>query len=512
MQISGKNTIGYRLSQLGSKTFRTFNPLKNKENESIFYEAVKEEVSEAMQLAAEAFQQYARVPGKDRAKFLEAIAAGLETHREQLVRQYTLESGLPEDRGNTELNRTIFHLGAFAALIKDDTWQRVAIDPADPGRKPLPKPDLRKMYFPLGPVVVFGASNFPFAYSTIGGDATAALAAGCPVIIKSHAMHAGTGDLVAQLITKAAKETGMPDGVFSNLNAIGYEVGESLVLHPATKAVGFTGSFKGGMSLYKLNEKRTEPIPVFAEMGSLNPVIVLPGIMKAETDKVASTLAASVTQSAGQFCTNPGLIFTIGNESLAAFKQKLAENIGATAPQCMLHPDIHKKYNELRKEVAAQASVTVLTEERKDVLPNHGVPQLSEVSGKVFLENKVLHGEVFGPHSLLVICDDETELMKIVADLEGQLAAAVFADETELQDIGELVFALQQKAGRIIFNGVPTGVEVSAAMHHGGPFPATTDARFTAVGTDAIYRFVRAIALQGFPQTLLPKFLNSGSI
>lgn len=509
MQISGKNTIGFQLSQLGSKTFRTFDPVKNADNESLFYEAVPKEVEKAMELAANAFRQYSRISGSERAAFLQHIAQGMEDNREQLIQQYTLESGLPEDRGHTELNRTVFQLHAFAKLIADDSWQKSSIDLAEPNRKPIPKPDLRKLYFPLGPVVVFGASNFPFAYSTIGGDAAAALAAGCPVVIKSHAMHAGTGDLVAQLIVKAARETGMPEGVFANLNAVGYEVGESLVLHPATKAVGFTGSFKGGMALYKLNEKREEPIPVFAEMGSVNPVVILPGVMQKNIDTVTTTLAASVTQSSGQFCTNPGLIFVLENEQLAAFKKELTQKISAVEPQPMLHPDIYQKYNELRKEVAGQGSVNILTNEERKAAPNYGVSQLSEVSCEVFLENKKLHQEVFGPHTLLVICKNEEQLTKIIRNLEGQLTASVFADESEINFVADLIFELQQKAGRIIFNGVPTGVEVCPSMHHGGPFPATTDSRFTAVGTDSIYRFVRGIALQNFPSGLLPKFLKT---
>lgn len=507
MQITRKNTIGFKLSGEGTKTFRTFNPIANTENEVLFHEATSAELEQAMSLAQSAFPAFARTPGKERAAFLKQIAFHLDENREILIKQYVLESGLTADRGTSELNRTIFHLGAFAELIQDDSWQKMSIDLALPDRKPIPKPDLRKMHLPLGPVVVFGASNFPFAYSTIGGDAASALAAGCPVIIKSHAMHAGVGDLVAQLIVKAAIETQMPDGIFSNLNATGFEIGEALVLHPNTKAVGFTGSFGGGMALYKLGQQRAEPIPVFAEMGSVNPVIVLPEAMTESTREIAVKLADSITQSSGQFCTNPGLLFAIENEKLASFKTYLAEAINAKEPQSMLHPNIHQKYNEFRKIISDQESVSVLTDNNKTVPPNFGLPQLSAVDAKTFNQNKKLHQEVFGPHSLLVTCKDQQELLETLSGLEGQLTCSVFASEGELDQ--DLIFELQLKAGRIIFNGVPTGVEVSPSMNHGGPFPATTDSRFTAVGTDAIYRFVRPVTFQNFPQLLLPKNLKT---
>lgn len=507
MQPSGKNTIGTKLSQLGTQSFRTFNPILNQENEPLFYDATSEETDRAMTLANEAFPAFAQTSGEARAAFLRRIAEHLETNRKVLVERYMLESGLSEDRGNTELNRNIFHLNAFGDVIEDGQWQTVNADDAQPDRKPLPKPGLRKIYFPLGPVVVFGASNFPFAYSTIGGDSVAALAAGCPVIVKSHPMHAGTGDLVSQLIVKAAQETKMPEGIFSNLNASGFETGEQLVLHPFTKAVGFTGSFSGGMALHKLGQQRKEPIPVFSEMGSLNPVFILPEAIR-ENDQIATKLADSITQSSGQFCTKPGLIFAIAGEDFDRFKEQLTQEINARAPQSMLHPDIWKKYNELRSKAAGQAGVSVLNQFSKELKPNFGQPQLSFTDAGTFNNNPVLHGEVFGPHSLLVACKDLAELILTLQNLEGQLTCSVFATEAELEAEQSLFFHLSLKAGRIIHNGVPTGVEVSASMQHGGPFPATTDGRFTAVGTQSILRFVRPVSLQNFPQVLLPKFLK----
>ncbi len=507
MHPSGKNTIGGQLSQLGTKSFKTFNPVLNEENEPSFYEATQEEVDKAMSTANEAFPAFAQTSGKERAAFLRSIAWHLDGNRKVLIERYMLESGLTEDRGNTELNRNIFHLNAFADLIEDGSWLTVNTDAAQPDRKPLPKPGLRKIYFPLGPVVVFGASNFPFAYSTIGGDSTAAFAAGCPVIVKSHPMHAGTGDLVSQLIVKAAKETDMPQGIFSNLNASGFEVGEQLVLHPFTKAVGFTGSFGGGMALHKLGQQRKEPIPVFSEMGSLNPVFILLEAMK-ENKEIAPRLADSITQSSGQFCTKPGLIFAIEGKELDRFKKELSNEIDAREPQSMLHPNIWKKYNELRTEVTAQASVSVLTEVKQGLKPNFGQPQLSFVDAQTFNGNTKLHQEVFGPHSLLVSCKDQKEMLETLQNLEGQLTCSLFSTDSELEANTGLIFNLSLKAGRIIHNGVPTGVEVSGSMQHGGPFPATTDSRFTAVGIQSVLRFVRPVSLQNFPQVLLPKFLK----
>lgn len=508
MTISGKNTIGFQLSNQGSKTFHTFNPVQDEENEAVFHEATAEEIESAMQLAKKAFPIFAQLPGKKRADFLSRIAAYLDEYREKLIEQYKLESGLSEARGTVELNRTIFQLQSFAGFIEDDSWKQMSAEEALPDRKPTPKPDLRKMYFPLGPVVVFGASNFPFAYSTIGGDSASALAAGCPVVVKSHAMHAGVGDLVAQLIVRAAKETGMPDGVFSNLNATGFGVGETLVLHPETKAVGFTGSLGGGMALYKLGQQRPEPIPVFAEMGSLNPVFVLPDAMRENAQSIAVKLFDSITQSSGQFCTKPGLIFVIDNDESAEFRSLLISKMNQKEPESMLHPEMTKKYNRLRMEIAEQPSTSVLTDLKREVQRNFGLPQLSSVDAETFSLNKKLHQEVFGPHSLLIVCKDRQEMLDALNQLEGQLTCSVFATEKEMINEQELLFHLQTKAGRVIFNGVPTGVEVCKPMHHGGPFPATTDARFTAVGTDAIYRFVRPVSFQNFPQLILLKNLK----
>jgi NADP-dependent aldehyde dehydrogenase len=495
MQISPANFIGFSTSSKGQKTFQSFNPLLNQEMDAFFFEATSEEINETMQLAKKTFPFLAQTTGKSRAVFLREIGNLLEINRSELIHQYSLESGLNAERGNVELNRTIWQLETFARTIENDNWDLLQQDEADLARLPNPKPGFKKVAFPLGPVVVFGASNFPFAYSTVGGDTASALAAGCPVIVKSHPMHAGTSNLVAQLVIEAARKTGMPDGTFSHLNAVDFEVGTKLVLHPNTKAVGFTGSFAGGMALQKLSQQRDEPIPVFAEMGSLNPIVILPEAMQNDGSKIALQIANSITQSAGQFCTKPGLLFVLQHEHLDDFLDQLKTNFEAVEPQCMLHPNIWKRYNQGRETISSQENVKTWIEVKTEK-PNFGTPQISKTDRKTFQENRKLQEEVFGPHSLLIICENLSELQSCIQSLSGQLTASIFASAEEMKNHFNILFDLQQIAGRIILNGVPTGVEVCDSMHHGGPFPATTDSRFTAVGKDAIWRFLRPISFQ----------------
>jgi 2,5-dioxopentanoate dehydrogenase len=497
MQISPANFIGFSTSSKGQKTFQSFNPILNQEMEHLFFEATQDEIDATMQLAKKAFPILAQTTGKSRAVFLREIAFLLETKRAALIHQYSLESGLNAERGNVELNRTIWQLETFARTIEQENWDLLQQDEADLARLPNPKPGFKKVAFPLGPFVVFGASNFPFAYSTVGGDTASALAAGCPVIVKSHPMHAGTSNLVAQLVIEAARKTGMPDGTFSHLNAIDFEVGTQLVLHPNTKAVGFTGSFAGGMALQKLAQQRDEPIPVFAEMGSLNPIVILPEAMQQDGEKIALQITNSITQSAGQFCTKPGLLFVLRDNQLDNFLNELKTNFAAVEPQCMLHPNIWKRYNHGRVTISSQENVETSIEVKTEK-PNFGTPQISQTDGKTFQQNQKLQEEVFGPHSLLIVCEDISEMQYCIQSLSGQLTASIFTSAEEMKSHSDILFDLQQIAGRIILNGVPTGVEVCDSMHHGGPFPATTDSRFTAVGKDAIWRFLRPISFQNF--------------
>jgi NADP-dependent aldehyde dehydrogenase len=507
--ISGKNHIGSKVSSNGKNTFHTFNPKSNKNTEWTFYEASHSEIDEAVDLAKTAFQEYKQFSGAKKAGFLRAIAEEIENLGDALIDAYTQESGLPEVRAIGERGRTMGQLNAFAALLEEGSWTDATIDTAIPDRTPIPKEDIRKMLVPIGPIVVFGSSNFPLAFSTAGGDTASALAAGCPVIVKSHPMHSGTGELVASAIIKAAERTGMPNGVFSNLNSSGIEVGEKLVTHPKVKGVGFTGSIRGGTALYNLGTQRDEPIPVFAEMGSVNPVVILPSALENKKDHWASQYAASITLGAGQFCTNPGLLIGIKGEALDSFITTLGEQLSALEPTSMLHPNIHENYEKGRKEISSHEKVSVAGMFQDELPPNHGRQQLLTVSGSDFLANPVMHQEVFGPLSLVVQCDNEAELTKTLNCLEGQLTGTVLGDESDVSKYENVIDALVNKVGRIIFNSVPTGVEVCPSMFHGGPFPSTTDNRFSSVGTSAIIRWVRPVCFQNGPKAFLPAELQN---
>lgn len=507
--ITGKNYIGAQRSAAGSKIFRTFDPVSNIENEPQFYEASPEEIDKAVALAWKAFTCYQDYSGEQKSDFLNAIADEIEALGDELINTYCLESGLPQGRAMGERGRTMFQLRSFADLVKKGDWVEAHIDTAQPDRTPIPKPDIRKMMIPLGPVVVFGASNFPLAYSTAGGDTAAALAAGCPVIVKSHPMHAGTGELVASAIIKAAERTGMPEGVFSNLNSSGIEVGVQLVQHPKVKAVGFTGSIRGGRALYDLAAKREEPIPVFAEMGSVNPVVFLPEALTERGGTLANTYAGSVTLGTGQFCTNPGLLFGIQGTALDQFIKTLAEEIVLIEPGCMLHPNIIGAYNKNKGKALEQKGLQLVSEYEQAIGDNVARQAVTTVEGAVFLDNPTLHQEVFGPFTMVVQCKDKEQLEAIILKLEGQLTGTLIAEGDEAKNYPGVVEALRNRVGRIIFNGVPTGVEVCPSMVHGGPYPASTDSRFTAVGINSIKRWVRPFSYQDWPNELLPAALKN---
>lgn len=506
--ITGKNYVGNTLSSKGEITFKTFNPKTNKTNSIVYTEASDQEIQKAVNLSTTAYASYKNFSGAKKAEFLNAIADEIEALGDELIQTYCSETGLPEGRAQGERGRTIFQLRSFAEMVQEGSWVEATIDTAVPDRKPIPKTDLRKMLRPLGPIVVFGASNFPLAYSTAGGDTAAALAAGCPVIVKSHPMHAGTGELVASAICKAAERTGMPEGVFSNLNSSGIHVGVELVKHPAIKGVGFTGSIKAGRALFDIANQRKEPIPVFAEMGSVNPVILLPEAAKVKGGELAKTYAGSITLGSGQFCTNPGLILGIKNNDLTKFIDTLSDEILKIDPTCMLHPNIIGNYDRNKSQAASQPGTTVKADFADDVDINYGRQTILTVEGATFLDNSVLHQEVFGPYSLVVQCDSQEQLVEIVNNLEGQLTGTVLAEENELEENRSVIDALQNRVGRIIYNGVPTGVEVCPSMQHGGPYPASTDSRFTAVGIHSVKRWVRPMSFQNWPNALLPDELK----
>ncbi len=509
--ITGKNYIGNVLASTGDVTFKTFNPLANSENKTVFTEAAAIEIETAVELATEAYKTYSKTSGEEKSNFLNEIANQIEKLGSELIDTYCSESGLTKARAMGERSRTLFQLRTFANLVKKGSWVKASIDTAISNRKPMPKPDIRKMNIPLGPVVVFGASNFPLAYSTAGGDTASALAAGCPVLVKSHPMHAGTGELVASAIIKAAEKTNMPNGVFSNLNSSGIEVGIQLVKHPQVKAVGFTGSLQGGRALYNLAAQRAEPIPVFAEMGSINPVVILPNALKLKGAFWAKTYAGSITLGSGQFCTNPGLLIAVECDALTEFTNKLANEILKIEPSCMLHPAIKGSFDSNKKTMQQQSGVLTQANYDTKVQPNVGTQAICQVKGETFLNNPMLHKEVFGPFSMVVACKNAEELEAVIANLEGQLTGTVISEDNEIKNYGTVVSALQGRVGRLIFNGVPTGVEVCDSMVHGGPYPASTDSRFTAVGTNSIYRWVRPVSFQNWPDELLPPELQNNN-
>jgi NADP-dependent aldehyde dehydrogenase len=507
--ITGKNFIGSTRSNKGSKTYTTFNPLLNLKNEPIYYEASKQEIDDAVSLASDAFKIFRNTTGGQRADFLNRIADEILALEDLLIQTYCSETGLPEGRAKGERVRTIGQLRSFAELVQEGSWVEASIDTAELERKPIPKPDIRKKLVPLGPIVVFGASNFPLAYSTAGGDTAAALAAGCPVIVKSHPMHAGTGELVSTAIIKAAESSGMPNGVFSNLNSSGIEVGKQLVAHPGIKGVGFTGSIRGGRSLYDMAAQRDEPIPVFAEMGSINPVIIFPKALENRGDELAKTYAKSITLGTGQFCTNPGLLLGFKGGRLTTFISSLANEIITIEPSCMLHPNIIGAYENNKQNVFLQEGMEKIVDLETSVSPNFARQAITTVDGESFLKNPTLHQEIFGPFSMVVQCEDVEQLELIVSKLEGQLTGTVIAEDNEVEQYTNVIAALQNRVGRIIFNGVPTGVEVCPSMVHGGPYPASTDSRFTAVGIHSIKRWVRPFSFQDWPDHLLPDELKN---
>jgi alpha-ketoglutaric semialdehyde dehydrogenase len=467
-----------------------------------------EEVDVVLKQSHAAFESYKKSDGVAKSKFLEAIAAGIEQLGNDLIQQAMVETNLPEARLAGERARTVNQLRQFAALVKEGSWVEARIDTAIPDRMPLPKPDIRKMMVPLGPVVVFGASNFPMAYSTAGVDTASALAAGCTVVLKAHPAHPKTSDMVAGAIRNAIKSSGMPEHTFQHVADSSFDAGKLLVQHPLTKAVGFTGSFSGGKALYDYAAQRPEPIPVFSEMGSINPVFILPGALKARPEKVAEMYSVSITQSVGQFCTNPGLMLGMAGNGMDEFASKLGDKMKAVAPGTMLHPGIASNYEKNRKRAVSQQGVSVLAESAAKPSQNQAETTLASVSAKDFIKNPTLSEEVFGPYSLLVKAGSIDELKEALKKIPGQLTATIIGEDEDLVQYADFIQMVVEKAGRVIINGVPTGVEVCPSMHHGGPFPATTDSRFTSVGTDAIKRFVRPVAFQGFPDSLLPAELK----
>lgn len=477
----------------------------------MFKDASTVEIEAAMQQAWEAFPVYRQYSLADRDAFLVKIAEGLEQERAMLVQIAGEETNLSATRLHNELSRTIFQLKSYGEFCRGGQWMDIRIDTAierDP-----PKPDLRKMLIPLGPVVVFGAANFPFAYSTAGGDTACALAAGCPVIVKAHPAHAKTSLLVANIVKKVISVLNMPPGIFTHLFGEASVVGENLVKHPFTKAVGFTGSFAGGKQLFDWGNQRADPIPVFAEMSSVNPVFLLPEKMKTNAETIARMYAASITLGVGQFCTNPGILVAIDNEDLITFRHALVAALVKVEPAKMLHEGMAKNFEKKKSEAIADQDVQVVYEPPKveGSDPLAAAPVLTTTTAAAFLQNPTLREEVFGPYSIIVRCAGMEEMLAVAQYLKGQLTASILATESEVLKQHLLVDIIKNLCGRLILNGVPTGVEVVLSMQHGGPFPSTTDSRFTSVGGDGIKRFARPIAYQDWPDNLLPDELKNSN-
>ncbi|MFZ1368928.1 MAG: aldehyde dehydrogenase (NADP(+)) [Ferruginibacter sp.] len=484
----------------------------------MFKDSTIPEIENVMQQAWNAFHIYRKFSLKQRAAFMKAIAIELENCGDELIQTAMQETHLPEARLRGERARTIFQLNSYAEACEKGGWLEARIDTAIPDKTP-PKPDIRKMLVPLGPVVVFGASNFPFAYSTAGGDTASAFAAGCPVIVKAHPAHAQTSEMVAKAILTAAEKCKMPKGIFAHVHGASFEIGKALVLHPHTKAVGFTGSFSGGKQLFDWGNQRKEPIPVFAEMGSTNPVFLLPEKLAASANEIAAMYAGSITLGVGQFCTNPGIIIGIESEALQTFMHDLGKAIQQIAPAPMLHEGIVDAYKKNKGNALLQENVHLVAESKTDEnelwLSSETLPKLAAIStiatasGQAFINNPVLHLEVFGPYSIIIRCKDMHEMTEVAKQLEGQLTATLMATENDIKENNELVEAVKNICGRFILNSVPTGVEVCLSMHHGGPFPASTDSRFSSVGADGIKRFARPIAFQNWSNDLLPDELKN---
>ena len=508
MELTGKSFVGAQRGSRDGASFKALNPQTGEELLPLYSSATPDEVEWAANLAHEAFASYSQTSGKTRGAFLRRVADGFEAHRQELAERAHLETALPMPRLLGEVGRTAGQLHMFADVIEEGSWVQARIDPAMPDRQPLARADIRSMLRPLGPVVVFGASNFPLAFSVAGGDTASALAAGCSVIVKAHPAHPGTSELAAKILVDAVAAGGLHPGVFSMLFDAVTEVGKALVTHPLVRAVAFTGSLRGGRALMDLAATRHNPIPCFTEMSSGNPVFVLPGALRKGPAALAQSLFGSFTLGAGQFCTKPGIVLVPETTEAGAFFDELRSLVEKSQPFALLTAGIAREYS---RAATARAAEIPLAAEATAVGNSSGCPanaKLFTVCLEQFLATPSLADEIFGPNTLLVNCDNTQDYVRAAAALDGHLTATILGDEEDLAAHRELIQILEQKAGRLIFNAFPTGVEVTHAMVHGGPYPATSDPRFTSVGSLAIYRFARPVCFQGFPQALLPPELQ----
>lgn len=510
MTIRGEMLIGQKAVIGTQANIQAVNPATGEKLEPVYVGGSRAHVEQACELAEAAYGIYRETFLEERATFLETIANEIEAIGSELIERAIAETGLPQARIEGERGRTCGQLRLFASVVRAGEWLDVRIDPAMPERQPLPRADLRQRHIALGPVAVFGASNFPLAFSVAGGDTASALAAGCPVVVKGHSAHPGTSELVGQAIQKAVKICNLPEGVFSLLFGAGNEIGQALVDDPRIQAVGFTGSRSGGMALMKTAQARPQPIPVYAEMSSINPVFVLPEALKARGKALGEAFVGSLNMGAGQFCTNPGLVIAVKGPELDAFIEMARGAVEASGAQTMLTPGIHHAYQEGVSSLGGAANVREIA--RGQTGSDYQCQTaLFAASASDFLASETLQAEVFGASSLVIECADMSEVRRVAEQLEGQLTATLQMDDADIDAAKTLLPTLERKAGRILANGWPTGVEVCHAMVHGGPFPATSDSRTTSVGTAAIHRFLRPVCYQSLPEELLPDALKDGN-
>jgi alpha-ketoglutaric semialdehyde dehydrogenase len=507
--LTGQMLIAGEPVRGSGKQIRAFDPTAGQELEPAYSYGDATDVDAACAAAAAAFAGYRSTTAEQRAQFLEGIATNLEAAKDAIVERAVAESGLPLARLTGEVGRTTGQLRLFAGVLREGSWTGARIDPALPDRTPLPRPDIRQRSIPLGPVAVFGASNFPLAFSVAGGDTASALAAGCPVVVKAHDAHPGTSELVGRAITDAVAAAGLPPGTFSLLYGYGPELGVALVTDPRIKAVGFTGSRSGGMALVTAAAGRPEPIPVYAEMSSINPVFLLDGALTSRGDDLGRAFVNSLTLGSGQFCTNPGLVIAVDGRGLDTFIAAARDALEQSSATPMLTPGIASAFATGVTRLTGEADLIGRGEADDSQTTCRAALFATDV--KSFLKSETLQAEVFGSSSLIVRCADAAEMRTVAENIEGQLTATVHADESDHDDARQLLPLLELKAGRILFDGWPTGVEVCHAMVHGGPSPATSDSRTTSVGARAIERFLRPVCYQDVPKSLLPSAIADGN-
>jgi alpha-ketoglutaric semialdehyde dehydrogenase len=504
LSVKGLSKIGCSLANANDHFFYAYNPSTRSAFPTLFYQATKTEVDDAVSQAVAISDWFRDSSLLVRSQLLNKIADGIRLHEERLKKWYCLETALPMDRATSELNRAIFQFQSYAQALLLGIPLEVRIDEGDTEKQPIPLPDIRKMNVALGPVVVFGASNFPFAYSTIGGDVAGALAAGCPVIVKAHVLHPHTSEVCAQIITEALQQLDLDQGIFSHLFSHDFKVGEQLVVHPDIQAVGFTGSIKGGLSLIRLAATRPVPIPVYAEMGSSNPIIINETALMQSSEEIAVKIAQSVTVNAGQFCTSPGLLLFVKSDRTLQLVRQMRAIFEKQQPITMLGDTIFQQYVQRSTE---QLSVSLI--EFDGMRSNNAIsPTFTMISGQRFIQDPTVQEEIFGSFITGIACENEHELLDAMKLLQGQLTGSLFCGDETGDLFEKQLKLLKSKVGRIIVNGVPTGVAVTAAMHHGGPFPSSSHSYFSAVGLDSIKRFMRPIAFQNFPDNGLPDALK----